>query len=341
MKFRPIIALLYCIATIPLFGSQVHAQEVNAALAEFTPDAFDGYPRKGTFLATFGKTSGTVPAGTAQVIFTMVPEVPWDGRPIITPTGWTLALNSTPTNIRFTLTEDWTNASEQNPEWNIPVTSQKGRSDQSLAVTSQIQQLDGDWTISAPLTRVSITVDDVALPVTLTSFTASREGASALLKWTTTEETNSERFQIEHSLNGLNWNVIGSVRSNGESTVLRQYSFVDTEPANGENLYRLKMIDKDKTFAYSRIQSVTFEGIPSQNIVFPNPASERIQLGIKDIGSLKSVRIYDLGGKTMYSANGKGISKTIDIRAFSSGSYVVEILDKSGKFKAVKIAVIQ
>ncbi len=341
MKIKHTIAFLFCIALLPLSGSRVNAQEVNAALAEFTPEAFDGYPQKGTFLATFGKTSGTVPAGTAQVIFTMVPEVPWDGRLIITPVGWTLALNSTPTNIRFTLTQDWTNDSEQNPEWIIPVTSILGRSDQSLAVTSQIQQLDGDWTISAPLTRVSITVDDVALPVTLTSFTASREGSSALLKWTTTEEINSEKFQIEHSFNGLNWNAIGSVPSNGESAVLLHYSFVHPEPVNGENLYRLKMIDKDQTFAYSRIQSVTFDGIPAQNIVFPNPASERIHLGIKDIGKLESVRIYGLGGKTVYSASGKGISKTIDIRALSSGSYVVEILNKSGKVKAVKIAVIQ
>ncbi len=326
---------------ILLFGSRLHAQEVNAALAEFTPEAFDGYPRKGTFLATFGKTSGTVPAGTAQVIFTMVPEVPWDGRPIITPVGWTLASNSTPTNIRFTLTEDWTNASEQNPEWNIPVTSVRGRSDQSLAVTSQIQQLDGDWTISAPLTRVAITVDDVALPVTLTSFAAAREGTTALLKWTTTEETNSEKFQIEHSLNGLNWNAVGSVEANGESAVLLHYSFVHTGPVNGENLYRLKMVDQDKTFAYSSIQSVTFDGIQGQNIVFPNPASERIHLGVKDIRSLTYVRIYDLSGKAVYSANGKGISKTIDISAFGSGSYVVEILDQSGKVKALKIAVIQ
>ena len=76
MKIKHTIAFLFCIALLPLSGSRVNAQEVNAALAEFTPEAFDGYPQKGTFLATFGKTSGTVPAGTAQVIFTMVPEVP-------------------------------------------------------------------------------------------------------------------------------------------------------------------------------------------------------------------------------------------------------------------------
>ncbi|MCF0074113.1 T9SS type A sorting domain-containing protein [Dyadobacter sp. CY261] len=340
MKIRHIIALVFC-ALLPICESPVSAQEVNAGLAEFTPEAFDGYPRKGTFLASFGKTSGTIPAGTAQVIFTMVPEVPWNGDQITIPAGWARASNSTPTNIRFILTEDWTNASEQNPVWIVPVTSQLARSDQSLAVTSQIQQLDGDWTIVAPLTRISITVANVALPVTLTSFTATKEDKSALLKWTTTEETNSDRFDIEQSFNGVNWNVIGSVKSGGESTALRHYSFVDPEPANGENLYRLKMVDKDRTFAYSRIQSLTFEGIPNQNIVFPNPASGRIELGIKDLGNLKSVRIYDLRGKAIYTASGKGISRTIDVRGLSSGAYVVEIVEKSGKAKAVKIAIVQ
>ena len=341
MKIRNIIVLLCCTSLLHISINNARAQEVNAALAEFTPEAFNGYPQPGTFLATFGKTSGTVPAGTAQVIFTMVPEVPWNLQPITTPAGWTLAQNSTPTNIRFVLTQDWTNASEQNPEWIIPVTSQASRSDQSLAVTSQIQQLDGDWTISAPLTRISITVGNVSLPVTLVSFTASIETNTSLLKWTTNEEKNSDRFEIEHSLNGLNWTMIGTVVSNSESVILHHYSYIDQHPSNGENLYRLKMIDKDKTFSYSTIQSLTFKGIPENNIIFPNPTSRQIELGVNYLASLKIVRIYDLGGKEFYSAKEKGITRIIDMANFNSGTYIVELIYMSGKTKAVKIVIVR
>ncbi len=96
------------------------------------------------------------------------------------------------------------------------------------------------------------------LPVTLTSFIATKEGQTAQLKWSTTEETNSDRFEIERSQNGKNWDLIGTQKSNGESTSLKNYTFSDVKPLNGENLYRLKMIDRDATYAYSRIQSLTF-----------------------------------------------------------------------------------
>lgn len=341
MKIRHTIALLLCIGALATGGNKARAQSVTAGVVSFTPESFEGYPESGTFKASFTKTSGTIPGLTAQIVFTMVPEVPWNGDEITIPPGWVRAGSSTATNIRFVLVDDWTDASGQTQQWSIPVTSALGRDETWPAATSQIQQLDGDWTVATPLARVAVTVGDVAMPVTLTTFTAAKEGSTTLLKWTTTEETNSERFDIEHSLNGKNWIVIGSVKSKGESTVLQRYSFVHPEPVNGENLYRLKMIDNDGSFAYSKIQQVTFNGLPEQNIVFPNPASGRIELGVKDLAQVKSVRIYDLAGRAMYSATGKAISKIIDIRSLSSGAYVVELVYKTGKAKTVKVAIVQ
>jgi len=344
MKIKQFIASVFCTALFTVSGYHIHAQQVNAAFAEFDPEAFPGYPYSGTFLATFGKTPGTVPAGTAQVIFTMVPEVPWNGKPITTPTGWTLAENSTPTNIRFVLSSDWNDQSEQDPAWIIPVTSIKSRSDESLAVTSQIQQSDGDWSISAPISRTSITVKDNPLPVNLTSFTARKEGLSALLNWTTTEETRSDRFDIEHSLNGKNWEKIGSVKSAGESKILQKYSFVDEEPSHGENLYRLKMVDhptdrNDGAFGYSRIQSLVFDSIQDKSMVFPNPTSDLIKMNVKDLSNLKSVKIYDLKGRTVYSAAGNNLSKSIDVKSFVTGVYIVELAHNDGLVKTSKIVI--
>nr|MBZ1363183.1 Ig family protein [Dyadobacter fermentans]MBZ1363278.1 Ig family protein [Dyadobacter fermentans] len=73
---------------------------------------------------------------------------------------------------------------------------------------------------------------------------------TALLTWSTTEEVNSDRFEIERSLNGKGWSTIGKVRSNGESSVLRNYTYTDDSPEKGENLYRLRMVDLDGTYAF-------------------------------------------------------------------------------------------
>jgi hypothetical protein len=184
-----------------------------------------------------------------------------------------------------------------------------------------------------------ITVGMNPLPVTLTSFNATKEGQTALLFWTTTAETNSDRFEIHKSINGKNWEGIGNVKSYGESNILRTYSFVDESPSNGENLYRLKMIDNDATFGYSRIQSLTFEGIQQRSLVYPNPASDMIRFNITDFNSVKSIKMFDLGGKAIYSANGEKLSRSVDVKALLPGTYVVEIISNAGDTKTAKIVI--
>ncbi|WP_146202213.1 hypothetical protein [Dyadobacter jejuensis] len=108
----------------------------------------------------------------------------------------------------------------------------------------------------------------VPLPVTLISFTATKvsggaERSTALLIWQTSSEVNSDRFDIERSQDGKKWSSIGNVAAGGDKSSNTNYSFIDKTPTYdrtrpGENLYRLKMIDKDGTFAYSRIQSLDF-----------------------------------------------------------------------------------
>lgn len=340
MKNNLFIKILIFTVLFSVTRNFAYAQQVNAAIAEFSPQAFPGYPSTGTFTASFGKTSGTVPAGTAQVIFSFVTEVPWSGAAITAPDGWTLAQNSTPTNVRFVLTKDWTDQSDPNPFWIVPVKAIAFRSDQSLSVTSQIQQLDGDWSISAPFTRTSITVSDTPLPVNLTSFDASKEGLQSLLKWTTTKESNSERFDIEHSLNAKNWNWLSSIKSGGQSNVLLSYSFTHEDPSAGENFYRLKMIDNDGTFAYSRIRSIVF-GNTEKSLVFPNPASDQLKIDVKDFSELKGIKIYDLNGRTVYNATGSNISKNIDIKSLSQGSYIVELTYNSKRVKTAKIIILR
>jgi hypothetical protein len=209
-----------------------------------------------------------------------------------------------------------------------------GWNTQVIAINGATDNQNANDSYDAP-----ITVGTSPLPVTLTSFNATKEGQTALLLWTTTAETNSDRFEIQKSLNGKNWEGIGSVKSQGESNVLRKYTFADEAPSNGENLYRLKMIDNDASFGYSRIQSVTFEGVQQQALVYPNPASDVIKFNVADFSSVKSIKLYDLVGKTIFSANGEKLSKTVDVKTLLPGSYVVEIITNTGETKSTKIVI--
>ncbi|MBO9616423.1 MAG: BspA family leucine-rich repeat surface protein [Dyadobacter sp.] len=145
------------------------------------------------------------------------------------------------------------------------------------------------WTITGD----SLDATCTSMPVTLVSFAASRQESFSLLTWSTTEETNSDRFDIQRSIDGKIWQVIGSIPSTGESKVLKKYHFEDRSPANGVNYYRLKMVDHDETFAYSHIERADFEK-PADFYVYPNPASDK--LIIHNYRKVKAVSMYDASG---------------------------------------------
>lgn len=164
---------------------------------------------------------------------------------------------------------------------------------------------------------------DPALPVTLVSFKAVSEGSTAALSWSTAEEVNSDRFDIERSQNGKNWAKIGSVASNHESKVNRYYSFSDAAPLKGQNLYRLKMVDFDGTFAYSHIENLSFN---TNALVYPNPvaSNENLTVNVADWSKVKVVKVVSATGKVVFEASNALLSG-INTKNLVAGAYVVQV----------------
>jgi hypothetical protein len=181
---------------------------------------------------------------------------------------------------------------------------------------------------------------DAALPVTLVNFEAVKLENTVKLNWSTSSETNSDRFEIERSLDGKQWLKIGTVSSQGESNAEHQYSFTDNYPIKSssskrENLYRLKMVDADATFAYSRIRSVVF-GQEGEVALYPNPITigDELNLLTDDIGKIADVRIYDNSGKLVHQLPA---SKRIDTRKLPAGLYMVLIMYTDGSVSSHRV----
>jgi hypothetical protein len=178
------------------------------------------------------------------------------------------------------------------------------------------------------------------LPVTLLSFSVVSDGESrAVLNWQTTFETNSHYFDIEHSITGKSWINKGRVWAKGEGLANLQYHFTDNGPASGVNLYRLKMIDRDSTFTYSKIQSVTIAGGPELSL-FPNPTADRLYLDSRILSDVKSVTLYGLTGQALYNTTSVS-TDGLDVRHLADGTYVVKILLQDGTPFTHKIVVMK
>lgn len=205
-----------------------------------------------------------------------------------------------------------------------------------------LTKMGSSWTNVAGQARRPIMVEgtqmtdvNVTLPVSLIGFNAQKEAGTVLLTWQTADEVNSERFDVERSQDGKKWEVVATVKAAGESKTTRTYSASDMNPFQTENLYRLHMIDKDGTSAYSAIRNVLFEG--GGIALFPNPASEYLTASASVLAKLKSVELFDKAGRRMYSSQNP--QQKIAVNRFPAGIYTARMLTKSGEVVNQKIVI--
>lgn len=175
-----------------------------------------------------------------------------------------------------------------------------------------------------------------ALPVTLVDFTAAAEQKTIRLSWSTADETGSAAFEIEHSLQGKGWEVVGSQKAKGESTERTTYQWVHHQPAAGTNYYRLKMVDLDGSFTHSRIERAILEGNVSAGFVYPNPSTE--QLRVDKPEQVTNLTVTNMNGQIVYDTK-QMPADGIPVQKFAAGVYLVRIKRAGGAFQTKRIVI--
>ncbi|GLU52495.1 hypothetical protein Dfri01_19560 [Dyadobacter frigoris] len=195
-----------------------------------------------------------------------------------------------------------------------------------------------------------------ALPVELLSFTVTKKPGNdnpdqVIAGWITTSETNTDYFEIERvqgtgAFTRNQFKKIGEVTAAGNSTNEQQYSFTDISPdLSSTNYYRLKMIDKDGSFQYSRIQSVYFDTKADWR-TYPNPTNSIVNVIFQaDVSTLVQIKTFDIHGnlalQTNLNAIGSEQKMQIDLSGhqFAPGLYLIEVTSQRQKkvFRIMKL----
>ncbi len=165
---------------------------------------------------------------------------------------------------------------------------------------------------------------DAILPVTLISFIATNTGKSVLLNWQTANELNNNYFSVERSANGISFQEIGEVKSKGNSSQPQQYSFEDYNILNEHNYYRLKQVDNDGKFTYSKIVSVDF--VASQTIkLYPNPVKNILRVEGLNPSINTTLSIIDVSGKLIQQLTITGSIYAYNLQKLTAGNYYIKI----------------
>lgn len=142
------------------------------------------------------------------------------------------------------------------------------------------------------------------LPVTLLSFDGQRlDPGHVLLHWKTTNEINNAGFDVERSLgNSAQFETVGFVGAGPDSTLIKLYQFPDINSFPGTSYYRLKQLDVDSQFIYSKIIAIDNMAQPESLLLYPNPTTGLLNCKIIAAGSANAqIQICDMQGRIVLS----------------------------------------
>lgn len=186
---------------------------------------------------------------------------------------------------------------------------------------------------------VSGIASSAVLPVTLSAFTVKLTGTRADINWATDMELNASRYEIERSIDGMNWSTVGSVKAYGTASVVSRYAFTDVLKINGTVSYRLKMIDTDESFAYSPIKTLRADAGFDMNI-YPNPATNYVVISSKSHPEKMNVQLISQSGQVLKQNSGTG-NINFTVSEFGQGNYFVRVTDSAGAARTFKLMIVK
>ncbi|NIJ53236.1 T9SS type A sorting domain-containing protein [Dyadobacter arcticus] len=186
-----------------------------------------------------------------------------------------------------------------------------------------------------PLMAKAPSLPGPPLPVTLVNFNGKNtEDGHNQLRWTTSDESNNDYFEIQKSSDAVVFKPIGTVIGWGNSKENHSYSFSDESISKNLTYYRLNQVDFDGTATLSRIIAIRNQNENADDFVFPNPTIHSIEVATDNGAVVEDMTLFDLAGHAILQ---KSKSSQMDISTLNRGDYMIEIKLSSGEAIRKKI----
>ena len=153
-----------------------------------------------------------------------------------------------------------------------------------------------------------------------------------LVQWTTTSEVNNDHFEIERSTDLVKWTTIQKLNT----SYSHKYTYIDINPAEGYNYYRIKQVDLNGDYFYTEIRIVLVE-TTTEIVLRPNPVLTELSLVLPF--SNGSIEIANESGTVLIARKINANHLTISVVQLKAGTYFARITagDKVYVKKFVKI----
>lgn len=204
-------------------------------------------------------------------------------------------------------------------------------------LTTEIKIDKGPSNSFAGIDFDALNAETEVLPVTLSFFEGNLQDQIVALTWQTATELNNAKFVIETSTEGEVFNRIGEIAGAGTTTEPHNYNFTHQTPSAGANYYRLKQVDFDGTFAYSKVLAINAPG-SNDIFAFPNPAKDKITLQYDYSKGAGNIQLFDALGRRLKTNIGgyAGNYEVVLPSGLSKGTYWLKV-ERGGKIQTVPV----
>gem|GEM_PF-3714358 len=189
------------------------------------------------------------------------------------------------------------------------------------------------------------------LPVTLVSLQAIARNGAALLTWTTAQELNNNRFDVEISIDARTFRPVGTVPGHGTSSAAHSYSFTDAQLPNYSSAlvyYRLRQVDYNGNSLFSPIRVLAVPKSADRSFaLYPTllsagePIHYALSKAVAEQAPHAELVIYSLTGQRMgtYSLAADGTSGQLAITALPAGWYIARLRLADGQLLSASFGV--
>lgn len=155
------------------------------------------------------------------------------------------------------------------------------------------------------------------------------------VSWKATVDEKFSYFDIEKSTDGKTFKSIGKI--NGSS----QYNLIDANPVSGDNYYRIKGVDIDGQFTYSKVIDVLYNSSTAALTIYPNPVENvlHVKITTKEPQVL-TLLITDIDGRVIHKQTAPSalVNQNIDVNAASwkPQVYIVKVVGQNNEVLTVE-----
>lgn len=176
------------------------------------------------------------------------------------------------------------------------------------------------------------------LPMHLLSFTAEKMEGEVNLKWTVADQKAIKKYEILKSSGSSDFALTGSI--DVQKSDLKEFSFLDSDPFEGMNLYKLRSIDfEGNKQVMGNTLSVSMDHKLTRVSIFPNPAENQINVNVRGYKNRITLKVYSSLGQFLFSKTLIVGQNSIDITGLTKGMYYFKVYDGAEKVETANIEI--